>query len=69
MKTVTKIFPTIDTWTGVAHFTIRGDVITPEVFETMLTKAGVRIGIGAFRPERGGTRGQFRPTKFEWNIT
>jgi hypothetical protein len=63
---VTRRYPVFDSWTGIAHFTITDDQITPEMFEAHVRAAGMLVGIGRFRPETGGTYGRFRVTKFEW---
>lgn len=65
-KRVPRRFPVIPKWHGVAAFTILDDVITPEVFEQHVKAAGIVVGIGRFRPEKGGTNGRFRVTKCEW---
>jgi hypothetical protein len=59
-------FPVIPKWHGVASFTILDDLITPEVFETHVRAAGMIVGIGRFRPEKGGINGRFKPVKFTW---
>lgn len=65
-KRVPRRFPQMPKWAGVAEFTILDDVITREVFERHVRAAGIVVGIGRFRPEKGGTNGRFRATKFEW---
>jgi hypothetical protein len=65
-KRVPRRFPNFDKWNGVAEFTIIDDIITPEIFEHHCKTAGLIVGIGRFRPEKGGTNGRFRATKFEW---
>jgi hypothetical protein len=65
-KRVPRRFPTIPKWHGSVAFTIVDDLITREVFETHVKAAGIVVGIGRFRPEKGGTNGRFRPTKFQW---
>jgi len=65
-KRVPRRFPLFHKWHGVAEFTIVDDVITQEVFERHVKAAGQIVGIGRFRPEKGGTNGRFRVTKFEW---
>jgi len=67
-KRVWKTFPVIPTWVGIiANFTIMDDTVTREVFEQVLKIGGASIGIGRFRPEKGGLNGRFKPTKFEWS--
>lgn len=65
-KRVKRTFPVINEWSATAEFTILDDTVTPTVFERTLTTAGLGIGIGRFRPEKGGLNGRFKPTKFEW---
>lgn len=65
-KRVKRTFPIIDVWSGVASFTILDDTVTPEVFERTMKTAGMGIGIGRFRPEKGGLNGRFKPTSFDW---
>jgi len=66
-KRVKRTFPVIPQWSAEATFTILDDTVTPEVFERTLTAAGIGIGIGRFRAEKGGLNGRFRPTKFSWS--
>jgi hypothetical protein len=66
-KRVWRTFPQIVLWEASACFTILDDTITEAVFEKMLKLGGMGIGIGRFRPEKGGLNGRFKPTKFEWN--
>jgi hypothetical protein len=66
-KRVWKNFPVVNAWTAVGYFSILDDTITREVFEAMMKIAGASIGIGRFRPEKGGLNGRFRPTEFAWS--
>jgi hypothetical protein len=65
-KRVKRRFPEFHKWSGTAEFTIADDIITPDVFERHVKAAGMIVGIGRFRPEKGGTYGRFRVAKFEW---
>ena len=65
-KRVPRRFPVFDKWHGIASFTILDDVITREVFEHHIRTGGMVVGIGRFRPEKGGTNGRFRVVKCEW---
>ena len=40
--------------------------ITKEVFEEAVRYAGTAVGVGRFRPERGGFFGRYAVDKFEW---
>lgn len=63
---VKRRYPEFKKWHGVAEFTIVDDIITKEIFEDHLKSAGIIVGIGRFRAERGGSYGRFRVTKVEW---
>ncbi len=66
-KRVWRTFPVVDAgYKSYIEFTIMDDTITKEVFEDVFYAAGNGIGIGRFRPEKGGTNGRFRATKFDW---
>jgi hypothetical protein len=41
-------------------------IITEDVFREMVEIAGMFIGIGRFRPEKGGTNGRFRIKSLVW---
>lgn len=56
---VMKCFPVVREWEGPVTFTILDDKITEDVFFRHLIEAGKFIGVGRFRPERGGFYGQF----------
>lgn len=66
-KRVKRTFPVISPWSCEATFTILDDTVTPEVFERTLRAAGLGIGIGRFRPEKGGLNGRFTPAHFTWH--
>ena len=66
-KRVWRTFPVIPKWESEATFMIMDETITREVFEEVFTAAGMGIGIGRFRPEKGGINGRFSATSFEWN--
>ena len=66
-KRVSRTFPQVPEWKGTARFVVLDDTVTTEIFEKHLTEAGRFIGIGRFRPEKGGLNGRFRPTAFRWS--
>lgn len=66
-KRVTRLFPQVPSWSGTARFLILDDTVTSEIFEKHLVEAGRFIGIGRFRPEKGGLNGRFEPTGFRWS--
>jgi hypothetical protein len=65
-KRVDRTFPQWPKWNGRARFVIMDDTITNEVFERHFREAGRFIGVGRFRPEKGGLNGRFQPTAFQW---
>lgn len=68
-KRVKRRFPVLFTWSVDAQFAILDDIIPNAVFEKALTEAGKLIGIGRFRPEKGGGNGRFDVGTFHWEIT
>ena len=65
-KRVTKLFGRIDSWAGTVRFHIIDDSITQDVFRETLEYSGLLVGIGRFRPERGGYYGRFEVQKVTW---
>lgn len=65
-KRVRRKFPFIKSWTGQARFAILDDVIPSDIFEKAVIEAGRLVGIGRFRPEKGGYLGRFSATDFRW---
>jgi hypothetical protein len=65
-KRVSKCFPLIRKWEGNVVFYIMDETITKEPFADALQAAGNFIGIGRFRPARGGYYGRFKATRIEW---
>lgn len=66
-KRVKRRFPYLPKWAGQAHFLILDDVIKESVFELAVVEAGRLIGVGRFRPERGGLLGRFKADNFRWS--
>jgi hypothetical protein len=67
-KRVKRTFPQIEKWEATtATFTIFDDTITRDIFEQTLTFGGKSIGIGRFRPEKGGLNGRFVCSNFRWS--
>jgi len=67
-KRVNRCFPFLSEWSGTTEFLVLDEIITEPVFEQFLTTAGQFIGVGRFRPERGGSYGRFVINKLRWNI-
>lgn len=65
-KRVWRQFPRIDQWTADVPFHVLANEITPDVFEQTLRQAGAFVGVGRFRPERGGFFGRFRVDGLRW---
>lgn len=58
-KRVDRIFPTVKTWGGTLDIRILDDGITEQVFTQACKDAGLYIGVGTWRPGRGGMNGRF----------
>lgn len=66
-KRVWRKFPRIDNWSGEVEFSIIAPEITRDVFEEMAAYSGVAVGVGRFRPEKGGFFGRFKCDRFIWS--
>lgn len=66
-KRVKRRFPIVHQWSAKPRFIILDPVIPNEIFERAVTEAGRLIGIGRFRPEKGGHLGRFETTSFHWH--
>lgn len=66
-KRVRRRFPYIPEWSGIARFAILDDVIPSPIFEKAFVEAGRLVGIGRFRPEKGGYLGRFKVGGFQWS--
>lgn len=58
-KRVLRTLPQIQEWKGDTSFLIMEEKIKPEIFERVLAAAGRSVGVGQFRPEKGGLNGRF----------
>lgn len=65
-KRVPRRFPIMNEWASTFDVFILDPIITEEVFREMVEIAGMFIGIGRFRPEKGGTNGRFKITALDW---
>jgi hypothetical protein len=65
-KRVKRCFPVIQSWEGEIPVHILNDVIDTAIFERVLREAGQFIGVGRFRPEKGGFYGRFEVVKTRW---
>ena len=65
-KRVWKVFPVVHKWSGVVDFTIFDDTITETVFENTIQQAMAFVGVGRWRPERGGMYGRAAIEGISW---
>jgi hypothetical protein len=65
-KRVPRMFPVIPEWQCTFEVAILDPILTQDVFRDFLELAGLFIGIGRFRPEKGGTNGRFVVSKLQW---
>lgn len=65
-KRVKRRFPSMPEWQLTTEVYILDPIITQDVFREMLEIAGMFIGLGRFRPEKGGTNGRFKLASIEW---
>ena len=65
-KRVPRLFPIMNEWSTTFEIYILDPIITEEVFREMVEIAGMFIGLGRFRPEKGGTNGRFVIDKLTW---
>jgi len=57
--------PRLDEWTARFDLAIQEDVLDSTVIHQFLIEGGQRIGVGDFRPEKGGPFGCFKVTLWE----
>lgn len=62
-KRVLRTFPQTPYWGGSTSFLVMDEKITKDVFERVIRAAGQSIGVGQFRPERGGLNGRWEVVK------
>ncbi|MBN2631577.1 MAG: hypothetical protein JXR75_13685 [Rhodobacteraceae bacterium] len=65
-KRVMRRFPIYYQWSATFEVMILDPIITEAQFHKTLEMAGMFIGIGRFRPEKGGTNGRFKVSKIVW---
>jgi hypothetical protein len=65
-KRVPRRFPQMPEWRATFDVHILDPIITEAIFREMVDVAGMFIGIGRFRPEKGGTNGRFRIEALKW---
>jgi hypothetical protein len=65
-KRVTRRFPIVNEWQTTFDVYILDPILTEEIVREMVEIAGMFIGFGRFRPEKGGTNGRFKITEVKW---
>jgi len=65
-KRVPRRFPVMNEWRMIFEVHILDPIITEDVFREMVEIAGMFIGLGRFRPEKGGTNGRFKIERLDW---
>ena len=64
---VMKTFARITPWSGEAKYYVADETITAGVFEEHIQAAGSFVGLGRFRPGRGGFYGRFKVDQIAWS--
>ena len=57
--------PRFDDWSASFSLAIDTEVLPETLIHTLLTEGGSRIGVGDFRPEKGGPFGRFQVTRWD----
>lgn len=65
-KRVWRKFPKFTNWSGEVKFYIFANEIPNDVFEQMVNYSGMAVGVGRFRPEKGGFFGRYSCDSFTW---
>jgi hypothetical protein len=65
-KRVMRRYPLVGWWMAMFPVTILDPIITQEVFREIVDLAGMFVGLGRFRPEKGGFNGRFRIADMQW---
>ena len=55
----------LNAWRADFALEVDTDVLDTDIVHQLLTEGGQRIGIGDFRPEKGGPFGRFRVTLWQ----
>jgi hypothetical protein len=63
---VWKHFPTLAEWGGKIELHIYDEIITKDILMEHLAAAGAYIGVGTWRPEKGGEHGRFTAKLVSW---
>lgn len=65
-RRVWRRYPMLTGWTAEAEFYVLDPIIVEDVFTEILALTGLFIGIGRWRPEKGGQNGRFKIRSVEW---
>jgi hypothetical protein len=65
-KRAFRRYPVLYEWSAGTEIAILDPIITEDIFKEIIGLAGLFIGLGRFRPEKGGTNGRFKMTKCDW---
>jgi hypothetical protein len=63
---VMRAFPHYDHWNGTIRVYVLDDTIPKDIFEKVIREAGNFVGIGQFRPQKGGYFGRFEVESIKW---
>lgn len=61
--------PRLNSWSATFTLRINDDLINPDTVQQLLTEGGQQLGVGDFRPEKGGPFGCFNVTLFIENAS
>jgi hypothetical protein len=65
-KRVPRRFPIIPAWRTTFDVWILDPIIGEAIFREMVNLSGLYVGLGRFRPEKGGTNGRFVIDALKW---
>lgn len=65
-KRVFRTFPIINKWSTKVPFLITDPTLPQEEFERAIKAAGRCMGVGRYRPEKGGSNGRFNVIDYKW---
>ena len=65
-RRVPRKFPMLYEWSADVNVVILDPIITESVLREFFEIAGMFIGVGRFRPEKGGSNGRWRVESVDW---
>lgn len=66
-KRVMRRFPIVLKWSAIISLDVIDNSLPTDLAERYLAEAGMIVGIGRFRPEKGGMNGRFRVSDVKWS--